>query len=90
MSYINQINLKMVDDTIHIIDNRQPFHLVENIPYGYIKQITIGENIRLYGLVQQNIEGRLVTKYLHLGTGNHNLEPPALFKSIHINNIDNI
>jgi hypothetical protein len=91
--YINtrHINLTLMDDTITTIEYREPQHLVKDIPYGYIKEITVGEELRLYGLTQQKINGINTNKYLHLGSGNYKINPPALFKSLHINkNISSI
>ncbi len=87
---MNYIKFTMLDDNVQTFKYNQPLHLVKDIPYGTIKQITIGDDLRLYGMIIQNMNGKIVSKYLHLGPGDYNIEPPALFKTMHINNIGSI
>lgn len=89
MTYINtrNVNLTLMDDSIQVIEYKSPIHLVENIPYGAVKNITIGADLRLYGLVNDRIDGVIHSKYIHLGPGDYLLEAPIIFKSLHINNI---
>lgn len=82
------VRLTYMDDKIEDIKYRDnPIHLVENIPYGVIKNIMVGSQLRVYGLIDKKVNGYIQQRYVHLDAGNYELKPPILFQSFHINNI---
>jgi hypothetical protein len=83
------VRLTYMDDKIEDVkyQTEKPIHLVENIPYGIIKRIMVGSQLRVYGLVSQKVNGEVQPRYLHLDAGDYQLKVPILFQSFHINNI---
>ena len=83
------VRLTYMDDKIEDVkyQTEKPIHLVENIPYGIIKRIMVGSQLRVYGLIDKKVNGYIQQRYVHLDSGNYELNVPILFKSFHVNNI---
>ncbi len=82
------VRLTYIDDNIEDVKYRDnPIHLVENIPYGIIKRIMVGSQLRVYGLIDKKVNGEVQKRYVHLDAGDYQLNVPILFQTFHVNNI---
>ena len=78
------IRLTYYNDTTQDIIYSVPIHLVHDIHYGVVKQIIVGSQLRVYGLINQKIDNKVETKYIHLEDGLYNLKIPFLFQTFHV------